>query len=340
MSILTRPRPEDLDGSSADDLALATDEGPRTTSRGARAAARAAASDEGFRTSSRRSRIFGGIALGVVVVGTLFPFWWMIRTAFSTNNAMFSDPLSLLPVEFTFGAFERVLGIATTSDALAEGGSGADINFGLYLLNSVIVCVLITVGQVVFSAAAAYAFGVLRWRGRDTVFAIFLVALLVPGIFTLLPNFILVKELGLLNTFIGIALPSIFMSPFVVFFLRQFFLGVNRSILEAAVIDGAGTWRIFYRIAAPLVAPQIVTIAILQFIFYWNDYLWPLLVGQSEDTKLLTVGLGIFKSQTPQGSPDWAGLMAGALLAAVPIFILVVIFGRRIVGSIQSSGVK
>jgi len=332
MSILTRPRPPATDPASAGD-------GPPATTR-PRATVRSRATDEGFRTTSRRSRIFGWIALGVVVVGTLFPFWWMIRTAFSTNNAMFSDPLSLLPVEFTLGAFERVLGIASTSDALAEGGSGADINFGLYLLNSIIVCVLITVGQVAFSTAAAYAFGVLRWRGRDTVFAIFLVALLVPAIFTLLPNFILVKELGLLNTFLGIALPSIFMSPFVVFFLRQFFLGVNRSILEAAVIDGAGTWRIFYRIAAPLVAPQIVTIAILQFIFYWNDYLWPLLVGQTENSTLLTVGLGIFKSQTPQGSPDWAGLMAGALLAAVPIFILVVIFGRRIIGSIQSSGVK
>ncbi|MBT2499292.1 carbohydrate ABC transporter permease [Agromyces sp. ISL-38] len=338
MSNLTRLRPDATGSPDTTDGPSVSESAPSTGR--VRVTKRSGATDEGFRTSSRRSRIFGGIALGIVVVGTLFPFWWMIRTAFSTNNAMFSDPLSLLPVEFTLGAFERVLGIASTSDALAEGGSGADINFGLYLLNSVIVCVLITVGQVAFSSAAAYAFGVLRWRGRDTVFAIFLIALLVPGIFTLLPNFILVKELGLLNTFVGIALPSIFMSPFVVFFLRQFFLGVNRSILEAAVIDGAGTWRIFYRIAAPLVAPQIVTIAILQFIFYWNDYLWPLLVGQTEDSKLLTVGLGIFKSQTPQGSPDWAGLMAGALLAAVPIFILVIIFGRRIIGSIQSSGVK
>ena len=131
-----------------------------------------------------------------------------------------------------------------------------------------------------------------------------------------------------------------FMAPFSVFFLRQFFLGINRSLIEAATIDGANHFRIFRVVAAPLVMPQILTLAILQFILYWNDYLWPFLVGQSEESKMLTVGLGIFRSQTPQGNPDWAGLMAGALIAAIPIIIIFLIFGRRIVGSIQSSGVK
>lgn len=284
--------------------------------------------------------IAGWTVIGATVLITLFPFYWMLRTAFSNNRSMFADPLSLLPVDFTLGPFERVLGIATTEEALAEGGSGANIDFGLYLINSLLVCTLITVFQVALSAAAAYAFSVLRWPGRDKVFAVFLIALMVPGMFTLLPNFVLVKDLGLLNTYLGIALPSMLFSPFVVFFLRQFFLGLNRSLIEAAVIDGAGQWRIFSRIAMPLMLPQIITIAILQFIFYWNDYLWPLLVGRSAESTLLTVGLGIFRSQTPQGSPDWAGLMAGALLAAIPIFVLVLIFGRRIVGSIQSSGVK
>lgn len=284
--------------------------------------------------------IGGWTVIGATVLITLFPFYWMLRTAFSNNRSMFSDPLSLLPVDFTLGPFERVLGIATAEEALAEGGSGANIDFGLYLVNSVLVCTIITVFQVVLSAAAAYAFAVLRWPGRDAVFAVFLIALMVPGMFTLLPNFVLVKDLGLLNTYLGIALPSMLFSPFVVFFLRQFFLGLNRSLVEAALLDGAGQWRIFSRIALPIVMPQIITIAILQFIFYWNDYLWPLLVGRSPETTLLTVGLGIFRSQTPQGSPDWAGLMAGALLAAVPIFVLILVFGRRIVGSIQSSGVK
>ncbi len=289
---------------------------------------------------SKVSKIFGWIVLGIVIVITLFPIYWMFRTGFSNNRSMFGDPLNPFPVDFTFGPLRRVLGLATTEEALAEGGSVGSINFARYLLNSVATCTLITMLQVSFSAMAAYAFSILRWRGRDTVFSIFLVALMVPGIFTLLPNFILVKDLGLLNTIIGIALPAMFMTPFAIFFLRQFFLGVNLSIVEAAVIDGAGQWKIFSKIVLPLVWPQIITLAILQFIQYWNDYLWPFLVGQSEESKLLTVGLGVFKSQTPQGNPDWAGLMAGALVAAVPIFILLLIFGRKIVGSIQSSGVK
>jgi multiple sugar transport system permease protein len=299
------------------------------------------ANESRFRTTMRRiPRILGWTYIAVVIVGTLFPFYWMIRTALSNNRAMFSDPLSLTPVEPTFGAIQRVLGFSSTADALAEGGSVGSINFTQFLINSVIVCTLITIFQVMLSSMAAYAFALLEWRGRDTVFAVFLVALLVPGMFTLLPNFLLVRDLGLLDSYLGIALPAMFFSPFVVFFLRQFFLGVNRQFIEAAVIDGAGQWRIFSRIALPIVWPQIITISILQFIFYWNDYLWPLLVAQSDKSTLLTVGLGIFRSQTPQGSPDWAGLMAGSLIAAIPVFILIIVFGRRIVGSIQASGVK
>jgi len=307
---------------------------PPTRTRGARGRAEPRTASYIF------SRVLGWASIWIVVVVTIFPFYWMIRTAFSTNRAMFSHPLSLLPVDPTLGPIRRVLGLSSTADALAEGGSVGNIAFGHYLVNSILVCTLITVFQVMLSAMAAYAFALLEWRGRDAVFGIFLVALLVPGMFTLLPNFLLVRDLGLLNSYIGIALPSMFFSPFVVFFLRQFFLGVNRSFVEAAVIDGAGQWRIFSRIALPMVMPQVITIGILQFIFYWNDYLWPLLIGQTEGSTLLTVGLGIFRSQTPQGSPDWAGLMAGALIAAIPVFVLVMVFGRRIVGSIQDSGVK
>lgn len=305
-----------------------------------RAAKQASREDDPSMAKSKVAKFFGALALIIVILITLFPIYWMFRTAFSNNRAMFAEPLSLLPVDFTFGPLKRVLGLATPEEAAAEGGSGASINFARYMLNSIAACTLITVLQVTFSSMAAYAFALLNWKGRDKVFAIFLIALMVPAIFTLLPNFILVKDLGLLNTILGIALPTMFMTPFAIFFLRQFFLGINRSIIEAAVIDGANQWRIFRTIVVPLAWPQIITLAILQFIQYWNDYLWPFLVGQSEDSKLLTVGLGIFKSQTPQGNPDWAGLMAGALVAAVPIFILMLVFGRKIVGSIQSSGVK
>ena len=247
----------------------------------------------------------------------------------------------MLPVNFTWGAFERVFGIASSESALAEGGSGASINFGLYFMNSLIVCVVVTVAQVFFSAAAAYAFSILKFKGRDAIFFLFLVALTVPGIFLVLPNYLLIRDLHLVNSLLGIMLPNLLMHPFAIFFLRQFFLGTNLSIVEAAVIDGANHFRIFRTIVAPLAWPQIITLAILQFILYWNDYLWPFYVGSGkQESTVLTVGLGVFKSQTPQGSPDWAGLMAAALVAAIPMILLMIFLGKKIVGSIQASGVK
>lgn len=271
---------------------------------------------------------------------SIFPFLWMLRTAFSTSKSLPSDPGSLLPVDFTWGAFKRVLGLSTTEQAIAEGGSGASVNFWLYLRNSVIYSTLLTVGQVFFGALAAYAFARLRWPGRDKVFGLFLTAMLVPPIFTSLPNFILIKNLRLLNTFPGLVLPGFLMSAFAIFFLRQFFLGISREIEESAMLDGAGFWRTFFQIIVPMSSAPIATLAILTFINTWNDYFWPLLVANTESTKVLTVALGVFRSQTPQGSPDWAGLMAATLVAALPVLFLFFAFGKKIINSIGYSGVK
>ena len=173
-------------------------------------------------------RIAAWTAMIILILITLFPFYWMLRTAFSTSKSLFSDPSSLLPVDFTWGAFERVLGLASPAEAQAEGGSGAAVNFWLFLRNSIVYATLSTAGQVFFSALAAYAFARLRWPGRDKVFFLFLTALMIPPIFTMLPNFILIKNLGLINTFPGLILPYFFMTPFAIFFLRQFFLGINK----------------------------------------------------------------------------------------------------------------
>jgi multiple sugar transport system permease protein len=173
-------------------------------------------------------RLLAWTALTLFMLITLFPLYWMLRTALSNNRALFSDPTSWLPVHPTLGGFKRVLGISSVEQAQAEGGSGASLHFWLYLRNSMIVSTAITAGQGLFSAMAAYAFARLRWPGRNAVFFLFLTALMVPPIFTMLPNFVLVKNLGLLNTFPGIVLPFFFMTPFAVFFLRQFFLGISR----------------------------------------------------------------------------------------------------------------
>jgi multiple sugar transport system permease protein len=285
-------------------------------------------------------RVVAWICLIVLMVLTLFPFYWMLRTALSNNTALAGHPDSLLPVESTLGGFKRVLGLSTVEEAQAQGGSGASVNFWLYLRNSLIVATVTTACQVFFSAMAAYAFARLRWPGRDKVFALFLAALMVPPIFTTLPNFILIKNLGLLNSFAGIILPAAFMTPFAIFFLRQFFLGISRELEEAAMIDGAGHRRIFFGMILPMSAAPITTLAILTYINSWNDYFWPLLVGQQENVRVLTVALGIFQSQTPQGSPDWAGLMAATLIAALPILLLFLVFARRITNSIGFSGIK
>jgi multiple sugar transport system permease protein len=276
----------------------------------------------------------------VAVIVTVAPFLWMLRTALSSNASLASNASNLLPADFSLGAFKRVLGLQTPEEAIAEGGSGAAINFWLYLRNSIIFATVTTAGQVFFSAMAAYAFSRLRWPGRNVVFGLFLATMMVPPIFTALPNFLMIKNLGLLNTFAGLALPFLFMTPFAIFFLRQFFLSMSREVEEAAMLDGAKHVRIFFQIVLPTAAAPLATLALLTFIGQWNEYFWPLLVGQDESVRVLTVGLGVFRSQSPQGAPDWSGLMAATLIAALPVLLLFFAFGKRVVNSIGFSGIK
>jgi multiple sugar transport system permease protein len=278
------------------------------------------------------------VVLAVAV--TVAPFLWMLRTALSSNHSLAANASSLLPADFSWGAFKRVLGLQSPEEAISEGGSGAAINFWLYLRNSVVFATLTTAGQVFFSAMAAYAFSRLRWPGRDLVFGLFLATMMVPPIFTALPNFLMIKNLGLLNTFAGLALPFLFMTPFAIFFLRQFFLSMSREVEEAAMLDGAKHVRIFFQLVLPNAAAPLATLALLTFIGQWNEYFWPLLVGQDENVRVLTVGLGVFKSQSPQGAPDWSGLMAATLVAALPVLLLFIAFGKRVVNSIGFSGIK
>ncbi|SFR26171.1 carbohydrate ABC transporter membrane protein 2, CUT1 family [Lentzea waywayandensis] len=284
-----------------------------------------------------------GVAWGylvVVLLVTIFPFYWIVRTALSNNFAMSTDPSSLLPVDFTWGPFKRALGLATPAEAAAEGGSGASIDLALALWNSIVYAGLLTLFTVVFSALAAYAFARLHWKGRDVVFGVLLTALMVPSVFTLLPNFVLMKDLGLLNSFGGMILPGAFFSAFNIFFLRQFMLGLSNEVEEAAIIDGAGPLRVCFRIVLPMSVAPMATLTLLTFITTWNDYFWPLLVTNDESVRPLTLALAVFKQSSPQASLDWAGLMAATLVAALPMLLLFVVFGRRLVNSIGFTGIK
>jgi multiple sugar transport system permease protein len=315
----------------------------RTTTVPERGAADARAAEVG--PAGTRRRMSGGhiaawCTLILLIVVTIFPFAWMLRTALSSNGALLSGAQGLLPADFTWVNFRRVLGLATVEEAMAAGGSGAQINFFVSLRNSIIVSTLITAGQVLFCAMSAFAFARLRFPGRDKLFLLFLTALMVPGVFTLIPNFMLVQRLGWLNTYQGIIAPYFLMTPFAVFFLRQFFLGINREVEEAARLDGAGTWTVFTNVIVPISAAPLTTLALLTYIQAWNEYMWPLIVGQSENVRVMTVALGIFRAQTPTATPDWSGMMAGTFLAALPIILLLMTFGRRMVDAIQFSGIK
>jgi multiple sugar transport system permease protein len=280
------------------------------------------------------------VYLVVILFVTLFPFYWILRTALSNNYALSTNPSSPLPVGFTLGAFKRALGLATAAEAQAQGGSGASLDTVLYLRNSVLYASLLTICVVFCSAMAAYAFARLRWKGRDVVFVVLLSALMLPGILTLLPNFVLIKQLGLINSFTGMILPGALFSAFHMFFLRQFMLGLSTEVEEAALIDGAGPVRVFFRIILPMTAAPIATLSLLTFITTWNEYLWPLLVTNDDSVRPLTLALAVFKQSSPQAAPDWAGLMAATLVAAFPMLLLFVVFGKRIVNSIGFTGVK
>jgi multiple sugar transport system permease protein len=279
-------------------------------------------------------------AVVVIALVTLFPFYWAARTAFTFPRAVYTHPTTFLPPELTIGNYQRVLGLVDAETAVKLGGSGQKINFFIFLRNSIVVSTLITVGQIFFSASAAYGFARLRFPLRRQIFGVYLSALMVPGIVLLIPNFILIKSLGWLNTYQGIAAPAFLMSPFAVFFLRQFFLGMNKELEEAALVEGAGRLRIFFQIAIPLSMTAITTLAIITFIYSWNDYLWPLLIGKNEVVRMLTVAIGVFRQQGAQNAPDWAGLMAGTTLAVVPVLVLFLTFGKRVINSIGFTGFR
>ncbi len=280
------------------------------------------------------------IALAILLFVTLFPFYWMLRTALTFPTSVFKDTSSLLPVDATLINFQRVLGLLPIQRVIELGGTGQSINFFLALRNSIIVSVLTVIGQVTFCAMAAYAFARLAFPFRNQIFAIYIAALMVPGIVMTIPNFILIRNLGLIDTFAGIVAPVFLMTPFAVFFLRQFFLGVNREVEEAALMDGADVPTVFFRVVLPMTVPAVTTLAVITFISSWNNYMWPLIVANKETVRVLTVALGVFRSQTPQGAPDWTGLMAATTLAIIPTFILFLFAGRKILDSIQFSGFK
>ncbi|MGW8565228.1 carbohydrate ABC transporter permease [Isoptericola sp. NPDC055881] len=295
-------------------------------------------------TGTRRrpplGRVVAWAFLAIVVVATVFPFYWMVRTALTPATELVADASQVWPTNPTTVNFARVLGLTSLEEAVAAGGTGASIDFLRYTINSLLYAGSIAVVQTLSCAAAAYTFARLRFPGRDVVFGIILSGLLIPGIFTLLPNYALVRQLGLINTFAGLVTPALLVSPFTIFFLRQFFLSLPREVEEAAMIDGIGPVGRFFRITLPMSTGPLATMMLITLVGMWKDYLWPLVAANGEGTRVLTVALGVFQQQSPNTTPDWTGLMAGSTLSVVPVLILLIFLGKRLVQSINFSGGK
>jgi multiple sugar transport system permease protein len=285
-------------------------------------------------------RITAWALLVLMLVITLMPLWMAVKTALMHPADLYTESTQLLPNQPTLANFKRVLGMMTQEESQALGGSGAEINFARALGNSLLFTAIIVVVQVTFAAMAAYAFARLRFPGRHVVFGLFVASMMVPGVVTMIPNFILIKDLGLLNTMAGMVAPFCLMQGFSIFFLRQFFLSIPRDLEEAALLDGATPLYIFTRVVLPLSITPLATIAMLTGINMWNEFFWPFLVGKDEALQVLPVALQSFKSQTPQGQPDWTGLMAATAITVLPTLVLLITLGRQVVESVQFSGGK
>ncbi len=210
--------------------------------------------------------------------------------------------------------------------------------FGRYLLNSVIQSGLITLGQVVFSVLAAYAFGVLDFPTRNLTFFLVIGSMMVPFELVFIPNFVLISGWGGGNTYWGLALPFA-ASAFGVFMLRQFFMTIPKDFHDAATIDGASNWRYLWTILVPLSKGSVGAFAIFAFLSAWNQYLWPLIITSKEEMRTLQIGIRFFMNTLERGS-DWGAVMAGSIIALGPSLIVFLVAQRQLVQGIAMSGLK
>ena len=259
----------------------------------------------------------------VVAIIVLLPLVWMLSTSFKPKAQWFTREIEWIPRTFTWENYTRIFSNPSTPIAT-------------WFLNSVIIATITTVLTLIVDALAAYAYARLEFPGRKVLFALLLSTLFLPGVMFLVPNFITVFRLDLLNTFPGVFLPAL-AGVFGVFFLRQFFESIPRDLEEAAQIDGASTFQIFWSIVLPLSKPALATLGIITFLASWNDFLWPLLVLRDRALQTLPPGL-----RTLQGAytAEYGQMMAGATIAAIPVLLLYLFMQRYIVESVASTGLK
>ncbi len=211
------------------------------------------------------------------------------------------------------------------------------LDFPTYFLNSVVVATAVTVGNVLFGAMLGYALAKLEFPGKRLVFGLVLATLMIPGVVTFVPLFILVTNMGLTNTLTGMWLPFL-AAPFGVFLMRQFILGLPDELIQAARVDGAGELRIFFSVIMPLCGPALATVGILTFLGSWNNFLWPLVVATSEEKYTLPVALALYS--IGQNATQYGLLLAGAVVVVIPIIAVFLALQRYIMQGIAMTGIK
>ncbi|HAI14494.1 MAG TPA: hypothetical protein DCM28_22505 [Phycisphaerales bacterium] len=271
-----------------------------------------------------RKRFVGATVLNLVLTGLSFllvlPFLWMVLTSFKQLSEVGAD--SWLPSEgLQWRNYAKVF---------------EQVPFLRFYWNSLFIAACVTFLQVFTSSMAAFAFSRLQWRGRDKVFMLYLSTMMLPGLVMMIPNYQIMIELGLVDTMIGLVIPAAF-SAFGTFLMRQFMLAIPSSLDEAAQIDGANKWRLYWDVILPLSRPGLVTLAIFTFMGSYNSFFWPLVMVKSEHKYTLPIGLLYFDSSAGQ---ETNLLMAAVTMSVLPMIIVFVVLQKKLVAGIQLGAVK
>ncbi len=278
----------------------------------------------------------------VTTVISLFPMFWMLSTAFTPGSATIKAPPSLIPVPTELFDGGSLPGWAQARAYVPTLANFDDLvrqtrgNIWRWLGNSAVIALAITLFHVLFASMAGYAFARKEFPGRNLMFGLLLSTLMIPVQVTLVPNFLLISRLNLADSYLGVILPG-FADVFGIFLMKQYMQTLPREIEDAARVDGANEWDVFWRIVLPLAKPAVATLAIFMFMRSWNNFLWPLIVLRTGSRYTLPVGVATLQGEfsTNQGL-----IMAGAAIAAVPMIVFFLIFQRAFLGGIRIGALK
>jgi multiple sugar transport system permease protein len=270
-------------------------------------------------------RMLQPVQLALYLTGSILsfmavaPLFWMVSMSLKETNEVFA--LNLIPHHPTLDSFIYVF---------------TQVDFFRYLWNTFFVSAVVTVVALAFHSMAGYALARLRFPGRDVIFLAMFATFLISQPVIIVPLFILARSLGLLDSYAGLIVPSIF-NAFGIFLLRQFYLAIPRELEEAAIIDGAGYFRIYWKIILPLSRPILSALAILFFLANWNSFLWPLTITSDQKLWLVQVAIASFRQQY---NGSWNYVMAASTVVALPTLAMFVVFQKRIIESIKTTGIK